>query len=122
MVNRLAKHASELLALAAFLTVLLAAMGWRNSFVRAVDGPAQTAASFPPARAAAARQILEQHCVQCHGGKATKNGFDLTTREALLRGGDSGPAVVPGQAKKSRLYLRVTHADKPGMPYKQDRL
>jgi hypothetical protein len=60
--------------------------------------------------------------VACHGGKATKSGLDLTTRAGLLRGGDSGPAIVSGESKKSRLYLRLTHAEKPGMPYKRERL
>jgi hypothetical protein len=60
--------------------------------------------------------------VNCHGGQKTRAGLDLTTRERLLRGGKSGPAVVPGKAKESRLYRRVVHADKPGMPFRRERL
>src|SRR4051812_10875984 len=80
----------------------------------------------PPARlfpgTAAALKVLETHCLDCHGGPSPRGGLDLTTREGLLKGGDSGPAVVPGDAKKSRLVLRVTHAEKPAMPFKRDRL
>src|SRR5258708_38456816 len=68
------------------------------------------------------RPILETQCVECHGGKATKHGLDLTTREGLLRGGDGGPAIVPGKATESLLYRRITHADEPGMPFKRDKL
>src|SRR5690242_14543193 len=68
------------------------------------------------------RQILETRCLSCHGGKATRNGLDLTTRERLLRGGKSGPAVVPGKARDSRLFRRITHVDKPGMPFRRERL
>ncbi|MBI4624848.1 MAG: DUF1553 domain-containing protein [Verrucomicrobia bacterium] len=69
-----------------------------------------------------ALQILETHCVQCHGGEKTKVGFDLTTRESLLRGGESGPAVVPGQPESSLLYRMVTHREDPGMPHKKEKL
>jgi hypothetical protein len=68
------------------------------------------------------RQLLETRCLSCHGGKATRNGLDLTTRERLLRGGKSGPAVVPGKARESRLFRRITHVDKPGMPFRRERL
>jgi mono/diheme cytochrome c family protein len=68
------------------------------------------------------RPILEAHCVECHGGKSTKNGLNLTTREGLLRGGDDGPAIVTGQASVSLLYRRITHEAEPGMPYQRDKL
>jgi mono/diheme cytochrome c family protein len=79
-------------------------------------------AKKPFTRTTEVRQLLEARCVSCHGGKKTRGGLDLTTREALLRGGDSGPVVVPGQAGKSRLYKLVLHAEEPGMPQKGDRL
>jgi mono/diheme cytochrome c family protein len=75
---------------------------------------------FP--RAAEVRQVLESRCVECHGGRLTRAGLDLTTRDALLRGGESGPAVVPGDARQSRLYRRITQAEKPAMPFRRDRL
>src|SRR5262245_20968713 len=68
------------------------------------------------------RPILESKCVECHGGKATKHGLDLTTREGLLHGGDGGPAIVPGKPSESLLYRRIIHADEPGMPYKREKL
>ncbi len=76
--------------------------------------------AFP--RTAEVRKLLQSRCVDCHGGKKTRGGLDLTTRAALLRGGDSGAAVVPGDARKSRLYRMVLHAEKPGMPANGDKL
>src|SRR5437588_10082313 len=50
------------------------------------------------------RGVLTQRCLRCHGGKATEAELDLHSRESLLRGGTSGPAVVPGKSKESLLY------------------
>jgi len=66
--------------------------------------------------------LLNTHCVSCHGGKKTEAGLDLTSREGLLQGGDTGPAVVPFSAKESLLWKLVAHADEPAMPYEQDKL
>jgi len=66
--------------------------------------------------------LLEKHCLMCDSGELKKWGLDFTTRDGLLRGGDSGPAIVAGDAKASLLYRRVTHEQEPAMPYKLDRL
>jgi mono/diheme cytochrome c family protein len=84
--------------------------------------PAAAADKQPFARTAEVRQVLESHCVECHGGRRTRAGLDLTTRGGLLRGGDSGPAVVPGEAKQSHVVQQITHAVSPGMPYRRERL
>ena len=76
-----------------------------------------------PAKSGDALSLLETHCVKCHGGEKTKAGLDLTTREALLRGGESGAAVTLTQpAKTSLLYRMVAHLEEPGMPHKEDPL
>jgi mono/diheme cytochrome c family protein len=68
------------------------------------------------------REILVKNCLDCHGGKATKGDFDLTTREGLIREGAEGPNVVPGKAAESRMYRMVAHQIKPAMPHKAARL
>src|SRR3954470_12541784 len=85
---------------------------------------ALTAAENPPAAAHGtdAISLIETHCIKCHGGEKTKAGLALTTRDTLLRGGESGVAVVPGQAESSLLYRMVTHQEDPGMPHKEDKL
>jgi hypothetical protein len=57
--------------------------------------------------------ILKQYCYECHshaGGKA-KGGLVLDSRNGWFKGGESGPAVVPGQAQSSRLIQAVGYAD-----------
>lgn len=66
--------------------------------------------------------LLETHCVRCHGGEKTKAGLDLTTREALMRGGESGSSVIPGKPTDSLLIQMVRHEAEPAMPYKERKL
>ncbi|MFN7932474.1 MAG: DUF1553 domain-containing protein [Bryobacteraceae bacterium] len=66
--------------------------------------------------------VLEQRCVACHTGKAKKSGLDLTTRALALRGGDRGPAIVPGDAPQSLLYKVAAQLAEPHMPYKASKL
>lgn len=56
--------------------------------------------------------VLDEHCFKCHGaeGKA-KGGFDLASREAVLKGGDSGPAVDLKAPGKSVLLDMVSYRD-----------
>jgi Protein of unknown function (DUF1553)/Protein of unknown function (DUF1549)/Planctomycete cytochrome C len=64
----------------------------------------------------AAVSILQRKCLQCHGETLQMSGLDLRTREALLKGGDKGPAIVPGNAEASRAYRRVAGMEQPLMP------
>lgn len=63
------------------------------------------------------KPLLEANCVRCHNPRIKRSGLDLSTREALLRGGDTGPVIVPGDAKSSVLCKRVSQAEQPGMPF-----
>ena len=69
------------------------------------------------------RPILVEHCYACHsaGSAKVKADFLLDTREGLLKGGESGkPAVVPGDARSSRLIHAVEWKDPDfQMPPKQ---
>jgi hypothetical protein len=53
------------------------------------------------------RPILVDHCVRCHGGEKTKGGLRLDTRAGPRRGGQSGPAVIPGDPDRSLLIQAV---------------
>jgi hypothetical protein len=66
------------------------------------------------------RPLLQAKCVRCHGDKPRKADLDLSTPAGILKGGESGPALVPGQAGKSPLYEKV-HAGKMP-PGKKDAL
>jgi mono/diheme cytochrome c family protein len=58
------------------------------------------------------RPILVEHCFRCHSHAASKarGGLVVDSRGGLLKGGDTGPAVVPGDAEKSLLIRAVRHA------------
>src|SRR3954454_20183078 len=59
------------------------------------------------------RPLLVEQCHGCHSAKAnkTRGGLALDKREAILSGGDSGPAVVPGKPEQS-LLITAVHATK----------
>ena len=51
--------------------------------------------------------IVLLRCTVCHGGRLQEGGLDLRTPAAMIRGGDSGPAVVPGDPDASRMMTRI---------------
>jgi cytochrome c553 len=55
------------------------------------------------------RPILVDTCFKCHGGKKTSNGLRVGSREDLLKGGDSGASVVPGDPNKSLLIQALRY-------------
>lgn len=59
------------------------------------------------------RPLLAEHCYSCHSAKAEKLKGDLRvdSREHLLRGGELGAALVPGDAGKSLLIKAVSYTD-----------
>lgn len=69
-----------------------------------------------------ALELLEAHCVTCHSGANPKGGLDLSTRDGLLRGGESGEAFVANDPDAGLLLRTVRHQDEPHMPYKKPKL
>jgi mono/diheme cytochrome c family protein len=57
--------------------------------------------------------ILRDHCIKCHGGEARKGGLDLRTVASMTRGGDTGPALVPGKSGESLLFEQVASKTMP---------
>src|SRR5260221_369593 len=59
------------------------------------------------------RPTLVENCYKCHSTNAekVKGGFVLDTREGVLKGGDTGPAVVPGDPERSLLIKAVRYTD-----------
>lgn len=55
------------------------------------------------------RPLLIKHCYECHTTHEPKGGLALDTRAGVLRGGDSGPAIVPSESEKSRLIDAVRY-------------
>src|SRR3954469_1363300 len=60
------------------------------------------------------RPLFAEHCYECHSAKAKKLKGDLRldTREGVFRGGETGPALVPGNPDESPLITAVRYHDK----------
>jgi hypothetical protein len=57
--------------------------------------------------------ILENRCVNCHGGEETNEGLVLKTYADLLAGSDNGPVIVPGNSAESYLVELITAGKMP---------
>jgi hypothetical protein len=64
------------------------------------------------------RPLLSARCHGCHGPAKQKGGLRLDSRAAILEGGGSGPAVVPGDARASLLIDAVNYGEAVQMPPK----
>lgn len=63
--------------------------------------------------------LLDAQCVKCHGPIEQKNGLELDTVQAALKGSEDGPVLVPGKPEESSLYLALTAKADPHMPPKK---
>ncbi|MBI4657369.1 MAG: DUF1553 domain-containing protein [Verrucomicrobia bacterium] len=90
--------------------------------------PEQAAALPPPADhpiqfTKDVKPILEASCIKCHGRGKSKGDFRIDTRNTLLQGGQSGPAVIPGKSAESYLIELVAGVDPDNvMPQKGSKL
>ncbi len=57
--------------------------------------------------------IMARFCLDCHGFKNREAGLDLRTLKAILSGGESGPAIVPGHPEQSILFDMVHDGHMP---------
>ncbi|GIW94364.1 MAG: hypothetical protein KatS3mg110_2405 [Pirellulaceae bacterium] len=66
------------------------------------------------------RPILVEHCFECHSDKVDepKGGLRLDSRQAILQGGDTGPAAVPGKPDESLLVDAINYGSLYQMPPK----
>ena len=64
------------------------------------------------------RPVLASHCLDCHGVEKHKGGLRLDARDAMLRGGDTGPVVVPGKPDESPLIEAIGYGGEVQMPPK----
>ena len=100
------------------LALLLPCLGLRSPAAAATLAPAPAPAPTPDALEffeKKIRPLLVEHCYECHSATTTKKlgaGLRLDSRAALLKGGESGPALVPGKPDESLLIRAVRYADK----------
>lgn len=55
--------------------------------------------------------ILRDHCLECHNSRDHRSGFSLHSKQSTVAGGDSGPAVVPGDTVSSYLLDLIQPVD-----------
>src|SRR5437899_1675687 len=110
---------------------LLLALG-RPSFARAAE-EAKPAAPQPIAIRDIKRRstvdfesevlpIFKANCLACHNQTTTKAELILETPQTIRKGGESGPAVVPGKPNDSLLLQMASHQKRPLMPPKDNKV
>jgi cytochrome c553 len=60
--------------------------------------------------------ILKAKCYQCHNAKLKTKDLNLTTLESIFKGGESGPAIIPGQRNESLLFQLINKGKMPPGP------
>jgi len=64
------------------------------------------------------RPILATHCFECHGTQKQKSGLRLDSRSALMHGGNSGKAMIPGKPDESLIVKAISYQEDLRMPPK----
>lgn len=65
------------------------------------------------------RPLLVTRCFECHGEKKQEGSLRLDSRASILKGNESGPAIVAGKPEESRLVEVIGYQDALRMPPKQ---
>ena len=79
-----------------------------------VDGSAAEPKAAAAGRLEArVRAIFKAQCLKCHSGKKPKGQFGLASRDALIRGGESGRVISPGKPLESLLFQHVQDGSMP---------
>jgi mono/diheme cytochrome c family protein len=100
---------------------LLVAMAASGMITRAGDSPPGAGKPDPAEEEffeAKVRPVLAEHCLECHGAEKSKAGLRLDARDSMLKGGDGGPAVVPGKPEESTLVEAIRYDGDVQMPPK----
>jgi WD40 repeat protein len=66
--------------------------------------------------------FLKTNCIACHHAKDPEGSLVLESPKSILKGGDSGPAVVPGKSGESLLLKVASHSAKPVMPPRKNKV
>jgi hypothetical protein len=60
--------------------------------------------------------FLKTNCVSCHNKTTTKAGLNMETPELMIKGGDSGPSIIPGKSAESLIVTASLHQEDMEMP------
>jgi mono/diheme cytochrome c family protein len=101
------------------------------ALLAAIGGPAFAAAIAEPTKEQTEffenkiRPILKENCFKCHSVEENKakGGLTMDTKAGLLKGGENGPVIVPGDIDKSQLIVAINYLDADlQMPPKGEKL
>ncbi len=94
---------------AAFLALTLSASGAPLTVAALKrDAPVDFAKEIHP--------LLKRSCLACHNTTKAKAGLNLESPQAILKGGDTGPAAAPGKGAESLLLRSASHQEEAAMP------
>ena len=87
-----------------------------------MNEPSLVKSETPASSSTSGPAVLADRCEKCHGSSKKKGGLRVDSLEALLAGGEKGPAVVPGDPEASEIVRRVRLplATKGHMPPKKE--
>src|SRR5271156_2175697 len=94
---------------------ILTALSWVSAFAQAPVPRSSASALEPDFFENKVRPVLAENCYDCHTS-AEMGGLRVDSRERLLQGGKSGPAVMPGDPDKSLLIQAVRQSGDLKMP------
>ncbi len=77
------------------------------------DSPYSTGTQLPPVSQHDVIPLMLLHCTPCHGQRLQEAGLDLRSKTSMLRGGQSGPAIVPGKPEESLIIQRIRAREMP---------
>src|SRR5262249_51089281 len=100
-----------------FVLSLVTGLGWHAVQIRADDTRAIVAAAEFFEKEV--RPLLVEKCLKCHDDQKAKSGLRLTSRPNLLKGGENGPALVPGKPDDSLIVKAIRQTDELKMPPKE---
>ncbi|NYF79830.1 c-type cytochrome domain-containing protein [Granulicella arctica] len=105
--------------------LIMALTGW-GSQIRNVEAGTHDEAARPEFYATHVLPILKANCYRCHGGINHRGGLSVETQMGMLKGGEHGASLIPGDPAKSLLVQLIRHegpADDPmPMPPKASKL
>ncbi|MBI2948238.1 MAG: PSD1 domain-containing protein [Verrucomicrobia bacterium] len=91
----------------------LACLAWLASATAPIDAPVETSLEGLELFEKQIRPVLVEHCFKCHSATSEKlkGNLRLDSREDMLKGGGTRPAVVPGDPEKSLLVEAIRYSN-----------
>lgn len=104
-------HLTSMPGMATIILMNLIRISWTRIGLLAVGAWTSTAAAADSASWAEVKKVLKERCFACHGALKQEGNLRLDTGAAIRKGGESGPAVVPGDVQGSLLIQRITSTE-----------